>query len=211
MHIYAFGSICRGDISLGSDVDLLAIVEGYDSRIDPDMFSIYSYKRIQELWHEGNPFAWHLSLESRLLFSSDQLDYLKALGSPEPYKNCVQDCEKFFTLFCEAYDSLIANSNSKVFDLSTVFLSIRNIATCFSLRTTERSNFSRNSALCLGVNSIPIALDSYQILERSRILCTRGHGKNITDDEIDTALRRLNEVHEWMNNLVKKAKEHERV
>ncbi|MEH2399664.1 nucleotidyltransferase domain-containing protein [Nostoc sp.] len=211
MHIYAFGSICRGDISLGSDVDLLAIVEGYDSRIDPDTFSIYSYKRIQELWNEGNPFAWHLSLESRLLFSSDKLDYLKALGSPEPYKNCVQDCEKFFALFREAYDSLIANSTSKVFDLSTVFLSIRNIATCFSLGTKERSDFSRNSALCLGCNSIPIALDSYQILERSRLLCTRGHGKNITDDEIDTAIRRLHEVHEWMNNLVEKAKEHERV
>ena len=211
MHIYAFGSICRGDISLGSDVDLLVIVEGYDSRIDPDTFSIYSYKRIQELWQEGNPFAWHLSLESRLLFSSDQLDYLKALGSPEPYKNCVRDCEKFFALFREAYNSVIANSSSKVFDLSTVFLSIRNIATCFSLGITERPDFSRNSALCLGVNSILIPMDSYQILERARILCTRGYGKNITVDEINTASKRLNEVHEWMNNLVKKAKEHERV
>lgn len=213
MHIYAFGSICRGDISLCSDVDLLAIVEGYDYRIDPEMFSIYSYKRIQELWHEGNPFAWHLSLESRLLFSSDQLDYLRTLGSPKPYKNCVQDCEKFFALFREAYDSLIANSTSKVFDLSTVFLSIRNIATCFSLGTMdkEHSSFSRNSALCLGCNSIPIARDSYQILERSRLLCTRGYGKNITNDEINTVIPILNEVHEWMNNLVKKAKENERV
>ncbi|MBW4559553.1 MAG: nucleotidyltransferase domain-containing protein [Mojavia pulchra JT2-VF2] len=209
MHIYAFGSICRGDISLGSDIDLLAIVESYESRIDPDKFSIYSYKRIQEIWQEGNPFAWHLSLESRLLFSSDKLDYLKVLESPEKYKNCVQDCEKFFLLFREAHASIITGSNSRVFDLSTVFLSIRNIATCFSLGVMEQPDFSRNSALCLGVNSIPIALDSYYVLERARILCTRGYGKTITDDEIVTTIRRLNEVHEWMHKLVEKAKKYE--
>ncbi|HLO85492.1 MAG TPA: nucleotidyltransferase domain-containing protein [Nostocaceae cyanobacterium] len=209
MHIYAFGSICRGDISLGSDVDLLAIVQGYDPRIDPDTFSIYSYNRIQELWQEGNPFAWHLSLESQLIFSSNQLDYLKELGSPEPYINCVRDCEKFFGLFREAYNSVITNNNSKVFDLSTIFLSIRNIATCFSLGCMECPDFSRNSALCLGVNSIPITLDSYKILERSRLLCTRGHGKNLTDDEIHIVIQKLDEIHEWMDNLVEKAKKYE--
>ena len=96
MHIYAFGSICRGDISLGSDVDLLAIVDSYSPDIDPDTFSIYSYKRIQEIWREGNPFAWHLFLESMLIFASDKFDYLTQLGSPSKYKNCVRDCEKFF-------------------------------------------------------------------------------------------------------------------
>jgi predicted nucleotidyltransferase len=211
MHIYAFGSICRGDISLGSDVDLLAIVEGYDSRIDPDTFSIYSYKRIEELWQEGNPFAWHLSLEARLLFSSDKIDYLKALGSPEIYKDCIRDCEKFFSLFREAHTSIIAGSNSIVFDFSTVFLSIRNIATCFSLGITEKPDFSRNSALRLGVNSISFALDAYHTLEKARILCTRGYGKYLTNYEIDTTTRKLNEVHEWMHNLIEKAKEYERV
>jgi predicted nucleotidyltransferase len=211
MHIYAFGSICRGDISLGSDVDLLAIVEHYDSHIDPDTFSIYSYKRIQELWQEGNPFAWHLSLESRLLFSSDQNDYLKMLKSPEKYKNCVRDCEKFFLLFREAHSSITGGSNSKVFDLSTIFLSIRNIATCFSLGVKSQPNFSRHSALCLGFDSIPLSLDLYRILERARILCTRGYGKNITSDEINATIKRLDEVHEWMWNLVEKAKEYERV
>ena len=50
MHIYAFGSMCRGDISIGSDIDLLALVEKHDPRLDPGKFSIYSYKRIGELW-----------------------------------------------------------------------------------------------------------------------------------------------------------------
>src|SRR5438067_11346690 len=98
MHIYAFGSICRGDVSLESDVDLLAIVEGNDPRFDPDVYSIYSYKRIQELWGAGNRFAWHLSLESRLLYSADQCDSLKRLGARNPHKDCVHDSDKFLAL-----------------------------------------------------------------------------------------------------------------
>ena len=57
MHIYAFGSVCRGDVLPSSDIDLLAITEGHDSRFDPNNYSIYSYNRIKELWQEGNPFA----------------------------------------------------------------------------------------------------------------------------------------------------------
>lgn len=208
MHIYAFGSICRGDISLDSDVDLLAIVEGYNPRIDPVTFSIYSYSRIQELWQEGNPFAWHLSLESRLIFSSDQTDYLKELGNPEKYQNCLQDCEKFFALFCEAHSSILGRSNSVIFDLSIVFLSIRNFATCFSLGVTGMPDFSRNSALNLGLNSIHLK-DSYHILERARVLCTRGHGIKLIDEEVDTAIGELNKVHDWMCDLLSKARYHE--
>ena len=211
MHIYAFGSICRGDVSLESDVDLLAIVEGNDPRFDPDVYSIYSYKRIQELWGAGNPFAWHLSLESRLLHSSDQSEYLKGLGAPKPYKECVHDCEKFLAVFHEAYSSIAAGKSSIVFDLSTIFLSIRNLATCFSLGVMNRPDFSRNSALRLGTRSIPLSQDSYRFLERARILCTRGRGSRIQADEISVTVKRLNGVAQWMSSLIDEAKQYERI
>jgi hypothetical protein len=175
------------------------------------VYSIYSYKRIQELWGEGNPFAWHLSLESRLLFSSDENDYLKALGSPKPYKQCVRDCEKFLALFREGYGSVAAGKPSTVFDFSTIFLSIRNLASCFSLGVMNRPDFSRNSAHCLGTRSIPLSQDSYRVLERARILCTSGQGTNITAEEINTTVRRLNEVSQWMNNLIDEAEQYERI
>ena len=211
MHIYAFGSVCRGDISRGSDIDLLAIVREYNSQIDPNIFSIYSYRRIEELWIEGNPFAWHLALESRIIFSANQCDYLRDMGNPESYKNCVRDCEKFLSLFLEAKASLESSSKSSVFDLSIVFLSIRNIATCFSLGMANQPVFSRNAALALGNDSIKIDLDSYQILERARILCTRGYGQAINNDEVQFTITRLNEIDNWMCSLVDKAKKNERI
>src|SRR3974390_1301676 len=130
MHIYAFGSLCRGEVSRDSDVDLLAIVDDYDDRLDQNLFSIYSYKRIQELWLEGNPFAWHLSIEARLIYGFNGHDYIKALSAPKPYRQCVGDCRRFLALFNEARASLEAGNKCTTFDLSTVFLSMRNLASC---------------------------------------------------------------------------------
>jgi Nucleotidyltransferase domain len=211
MHIYAFGSICRGEIYPNSDVDLLVIGGGAVAQYDPAIYSIYSYERIQDLWSEGNPFAWHLSLESRLLFSSDDQDFLQNLGKPAPYCHCARDCEKFFSLFRDARTSLTQSGASRIFDLSSIFLSIRNIATCFSLGVVQQPDFSRSSALRLGTKAVPLSLGSYQVLERARVLSTRGYGSKMTDDEIDAALRELDGVYDWMRELVERSKEYERV
>lgn len=202
MHIYAFGSICRGDVSPSSDVDLLAIVQGRDPRFSPDDYSIYSYERIREIWAEGNPFAWHLSSESKLLYASDQFDFLGSLGSPQPYRKCRQDCDKFFALFREARDSIHSQNDSTVFDLSTVFLAIRNFATCFSLGILAKPDFSRNSALRLGDYSLRIPIDAYNVFEKSRILSTRGVGESIADQETQIAFEQFSHVEEWMDGLL---------
>jgi Nucleotidyltransferase domain len=211
VHIYAFGSISRGDVCRGSDIDLLALVDSYDARFDPDIFSIYSYGRIADLWGEGNPFAWHLFLESVLVFASDGSDFLRSLKSPGDYIGCLADCEKFYGVFCEAYDSIAARPASKVFELSTLFLSIRNIATCFSLGVTDNPNFSRNSARHLGSNSVPLTDSQYAILERARILSTRGKGLPITDKEVDEVLIALDNVKHWMEALIRQVRNHERI
>jgi hypothetical protein len=206
MHIYAFGSICRGEIYPNSDVDLLVIGGGAVAQYDPAIYSIYSYERIKDLWREGNPFAWHLSLESRLLFSSDDQDFLQSLGKPALYSHCARDCEKFLSLFCDARASLMHGGASRIFDLSTIFLSIRNIATCFSLGVVKRPDFSRSSALRLETNPVPLSVVSYKVLERARVLCTRGFGSKITDDEVGAALRELSGVYDWMRELAERAK-----
>ena len=211
MHIYAFGSICRGDIVAGSDVDLLAIVEGHDSRFSPAVYSIYSYERLKELWIEGNPFAWHLSLESRLIFASNEVDYLKSLGAPDKYSQCRRDCHKFYSLFKEARGSLEKSDNSRVFDLSTIFLSIRNIATCYSLGMTDAPNFSRDSALRLGQDSLEISAESYDVFSRSRMLSTRGFGVRISNQNYIVAASTFGKINNWMCSLLEKVERYERV
>jgi predicted nucleotidyltransferase len=209
MHVYAFGSICRGDISVDSDIDLLAIVDGPDSRFNPEIFSVYTYGRIKELWDDGNPFAWHLALESRLVFSADQTDYLQALNKPKQYRNCDRDCDKFFRLFQKSHHSIMSSKKNRVFELSTVFLSVRNFASCYSLGIGVQPNFSRRSALKLGTRNAPISGDVYQILERARILSTRGYGAQLTEEEIESTLQNLPHIDTWMAALLEESKSNE--
>jgi Nucleotidyltransferase domain len=133
LHIYAFGSLCRGEVLPGSDVDLLAVVTGARNKLSRSMFSIYSHDKIEFIWKQGNPFAWHLHLESALIFSGDKRDYLAALGAPSPYTMVRQDCERFLNIFKDAFSSARTDHTSIVFDLSAAFLGLRNFSTCFLL------------------------------------------------------------------------------
>src|SRR3990167_6372843 len=173
-HLYAFGSICRGEIDPASDVDLLACTSTPTSEIDPKKFSKYTYERIEQLWREGNPFAWHLHLESRLIFSSDGTDFLVGLGVPSAYECMTADCLKFRKLFLESSNALLQSRNSVVFHLSCMFLATRNFATCYSF-TTGRPIFSRKSPLPLA-QRLPISDEVFDVFARARILSTRGYG-----------------------------------
>ncbi|AZZ78151.1 nucleotidyltransferase [Pseudomonas sp. RU47] len=200
-HIYAFGSICRGEVTPESDVDLLAITQGSDQRFSSDVYSIYSYARIAEIWNEGNAFAWHLSLESRLLYSPDNTDYLQELGTPAIYQSATLDCEKFFALFASSAKALRGGTNSPIFELSTIFLAVRNFATCYSLGTGI-PDFSRHSALRLGSNSLDFPNDAFSILERARLICTRGLGNLISKEETHFVTGTLAAIEQWMRTLL---------
>ncbi|WP_413739604.1 nucleotidyltransferase [Sodalis sp. RH14] len=203
MHIYAFGSICRGEVDSFSDVDMLAIVSGRDERFNPKDYSIYSYERINELWKEGNPFAWHLFLESMLIYSPDRIDYLRSLGKPSNYNSGLADCKKFLEIFISAKNSIETSVLTEIFDLSSIFLSIRNFATCFSLDCDVRPDFSRNSARNLGIHSIPVCDLTYQLLERARVLCTRGTGEILNADDIKKVKSQLDLIECWMREKIK--------
>lgn len=202
MHIYAFGSICRGEIDAESDIDILAVVDGDENLFDTTIYSIYSYKRLSELWKRGNPFAWHLSSEAKIIYSSDGKNFIGNLGIPSEYRKCKEDCRKFFTLYCNALSSIFSGGNSLVFEMSTIFLAIRNFATCFLLGQNKIGNFSRQVALQMGNKSVPISNKTYRLLERSRILCIRGVGEMIQHKEIESSLDEIGSTKKWMESLL---------
>lgn len=167
---------------------------------------------MKNMWEKGNPFAWHLSAESRLLYSDDGCDFLKSLGQPSPYSNCLSDCQKFYGVYLEAFSSLDGDMSSTVFDLSALFLSIRNIATCFALGVLGQMLFSRHAALKLPSEfKLPISEECYRILERARILCTRSKGEDISVNEARLAHLECASIRQWMKNITERAETHGRV
>ena len=208
MHIYAFGSICRGDMTVDSDIDVLAIVAGLDERFDPNKFSIYSYNRISELWNSGNAFAWHLHYESRLIFTEDGFDNLAERGPPGPYIRGAQDCARFKSIFENAYESLKTGSVSTVFELSTIFLSIRNLATCYSLAVCKEPNFGRDAAVRLGQLNVSISDKAYHVLRRARVLSTRGIGSYITPVDTRHVLEEFGSLSSWVVTISRAVEQH---
>lgn len=201
-HIYAFGSICRGEIDPASDIDLLACLSTPKSEFDPKKFSIYTYKRIRELWLQGNPFSWHLHLESKLIYSSDGSDFLLNLKVPSRYIDAPEDCAKFFILFKESYKSLMQSSNSVIFHLSCMFLAARNFATCYSLGS-GKPMFSRFSPLLIEPK-IPIKKEIFDVYARARILSTRGYGIAISESDVNSAKTSAPIILDWMKELSSK-------
>lgn len=212
MHLYAFGSVCRGEIDRDSDIDLLALVAHHDDRLDPARYSIYSYRKMKMMWQKGNPFAWHLSLESRLLYSDDDRDFLESLGQPARYSCCQSDCRKFHRVYLEALSSLEGDTSSTVFDLSALFLSVRNIATCFALGVLNQPLFSRHAALRLPEEfRLPISDECYRILERARILCTRSKGPDIRTEDVGLVRSECGSINRWMIALIERVESYGRI
>lgn len=199
MHIYAFGSICRGEIDLGSDVDLLACVSGPAIEIDREKYSVYQYASLKNLWEKGNPFAWHLHIESKMIFSPDGADFIASLGEPEPYRSVALDLQKFQRLFENSYQALKVSESSVVFHLSCIFLAIRNFATCHSL-AIGKPVFSRRSPLLIDC-VLDIDATVFSTLVRARILSTRGLGRVISSDEAVRAVAELKMIPDWMGEI----------
>lgn len=138
------------------------------------------------------------------MFSSDQTDFLMGLGVPSQYRAVKSDCEKFWGIFHDAVRAVNAGTTSVVFELSTVFLAIRNFATCFSLGTSAHPDFSRFSAIRLEGAPVPISASSFSILERARILSTRGKGDAILPSEVTTVRAEFDLIGQWMIDLLTK-------
>lgn len=204
MEIYAFGSVVRGEIDNFSDIDLLILKDINEKLVDIDRekYSIYTVQRLSELWKEGNPFAWHLFIESKCVFTPNRVPFIQSLGKPNSYKNCTNDLLKFYKLFIDSKNSISANHYSLDFDLSMIFLSIRNFASCFALGIINKHEFSRDSALRIGEYSIKINQEVYNSLKQARLLATRAVGEYISEENLDELTNEFPEIEKWFNNLL---------
>jgi hypothetical protein len=200
-NVYIFGSVVRGEIDQYSDIDLLLISDELIKNIDTNKYSIYSTERIKELFAEGNPFAWHLYYESKLVFSSDE-DFLHGIGIPSRYTNCKSDLLKFKELYNDSVTSINENEFSLVFDLAMIFLAIRNFATCYSLGNYEKPIFSRMSFEKLYDYPLVLEEEIKELLMMSRISSTRGIEYSINNKSLSLLKINLGKIENWFNEIL---------
>jgi len=200
-NVYIFGSVVRGEIDQYSDIDLLLITDETTNNIDPNKYSIYSPMRIKELYAEGNPFAWHLYYESKLVFSSEK-DFLVGLGKPSKYVNCKTDLLKFKKLFDDSIASINEDEFSLVFDLAMIFLAIRNFATCYTLGSYKIPNFSRMSFEKLHDYPLILNEEIKELLMMSRISSTRGIDYSIKNKSLSLFKLNLGKIENWFNEIL---------
>lgn len=204
MEIYAFGSVTRGEIDKFSDVDLL-ILKNYNEKlpdVNKDQYSIYTNDRMAELWTEGNPFAWHLYTESKCIFTSQKVSFIELLGRPNQYRNLKNDLYRFHKLFQDSKASINESIYSVDFDLSMIFLAIRNFASCFALGHLNICEFSRDSAIKINEYSIEINERIYSKLKQARLLATRGIGEMVSHESLKEICFEFSEIEKWFNKIL---------
>jgi len=171
--IYVFGSLCRGESSPTSDVDILALPFTDDRSNFPINWSVYDPKIISEYFSQGRLFAWHLHLEAKCIFSTRDIPFLDALGAPAPYATMNKDIDDLEELLQEALYELKNGTKSVIYELGIVYTAIRDIAMSASWAFMENPCFSSDAPYRLPI-PCPLDYSVYKAAMLARHSSTRG-------------------------------------
>lgn len=163
--IFLFGSASRGDPDAASDIDVIAI---YSSEVDDNRrneilsalvrrfgdrvaLAEYSRIRIEEMFHQGHLFAWHLFLEAkRLSIEGLETDLSYSFPLPSLYTAGKEDALRFVVLLRSIQRELgEGGACSEIHEAGLVYLSLRNIAMSLSYQCCAQPDFTRYSPYAL--------------------------------------------------------------
>lgn len=190
LEVRLFGSHARGNSGPASDLDILCIVdtqhevpmnqavqmtERLTGTAKQDL-SIYSRKRIQDMFAKGHLFAWHLFLESRPLWMASEISFVESLGKPSEYSASAQDAFDLADLATEARNSLQMHDCNIIYDLGILYVCLRNIALIASTSLCNTPVFGPLSPLLIEVPELtfPFTENEYKVLIAARHASTRG-------------------------------------
>lgn len=171
--IYVFGSICRGESTPTSDVDVLAIPFEPSESTFPQSWSVYSPQLLSQYFKDGRLFAWHLYLESKCIFSQRAEPFLSTLGCPAQYSSMLNDIEDLEELLNEAMGELAAGTESVVYELGIVYTALRDLAMAASWSLLGSPCFSADAPFRLPI-APPLPRAAYHQIMLARHASTRG-------------------------------------
>jgi predicted nucleotidyltransferase len=197
--LYIFGSICRGEISPTSDVDVLVVPFVDDRSCFPSNWSIYTPELLREYYSQGRLFAWHLHLEARNIFTSNDRPYLSVLGEPAPYSTMRRDINDLEELLQESVNELRNGTKSEVYELGIAYTAIRDIAMSASWAMLGVPCFSSDAPYRLP-NPPPLQIGTYRQAMLARHSSTRGAEIPV---ELEMAVKEIVNAPfgRWINSL----------
>lgn len=171
--IYVFGSICRGESTPTSDVDVLVVPFEVESSRFPRHWSVYSPEVLSEYFKAGRLFAWHLHLEAKCVFSPRSESFLASLGPPAPYSTLFDDLDDLEALLKEALNELASGTENVIYELGIAYTAIRDLAMSASWSLLANPCFAVDAPYRLPVDP-PIPRDIYHQAMVARHASTRG-------------------------------------
>ncbi len=171
--IYVFGSICRGESTPTSDVDVLVVPFEADGSQFPQSWSVYSPELLAEYFKAGRLFAWHLHLEAKCVYSPRSESFLAILGAPAPYSTMVDDIDDLDALLNEALTEIASGTENVIYELGIVYTAIRDVAMSASWSLLGSPCFSADAPYRLPLDP-PLPRDVYDQTMVARHASTRG-------------------------------------
>ncbi len=186
--VYIFGSVGRRQQDDLSDLDILAVVRNGAGKV-PDAriahfipanlqtlklsISWYGATRLQEMFCNGELFAWHLHRETLPLY--DPIKFLHELGKPESYRDAIADSRSFQKVLEGIPSQVQANANNAIYEAGLVYVCLRNAAMAASWSLCKSPDFTRYSPFRLeGIRPCPISRDEFDVTMACRMAGQRG-------------------------------------
>lgn len=158
LDVRLYGSCARGDAASDSDVDVLAIHDGSGSSVERELagllhetfgtsvqLSVYSDRRIREMYMTGHLFAWHLHRESKPIAGlAGKARWLEGLGQPSRYERGLEDAAELREILRESAAEVTSSGGSLVYEAGVTFVSCRNLALVFGA-SQKQFSFRRDS------------------------------------------------------------------
>lgn len=207
-----FGSLARGDNDKYSDMDVLIVIDIESSQHekikklarkmgvshDADI-SIYTRRRIFDMFNTGHLFAWHIYLESVPYFKGHEDPWFNCLERPRAYLEAKADTDQFLNILEDSLHALISGSNH-IFEAGIAHMALRNIGMIQSYVHSKIPNFSRYSIMHLpSTIAPPISNESYELLLNCRRASKRGSSTLLPNK--DTILDILLPLRDWIKKM----------